>query len=271
VTDPLDDQSFDITVTTTATRHTLTRLSYGPYAWFALLICGLPALLFVTITPGRRMRRRLTSWFARLYFRVIGSPVGVEGAANMPAGACIVIANHASYLDGIILTAALPPNFTFVIKREMANFPFAGFFLRRIGSEFVDRASDAHKKRTARRLFKAARSGDALAFFPEGTFRPEPGLRQFKPGAFRAAWQGKVPLVPIAIYGARAKLPAEVWLPAPGPLMISIGKSISPEDHDSARTMLQATRASLLARLSEPDLDGESDIMDDSAQPGADP
>ena len=243
-------------MTTTATRRSLSRLSYGPFAWFALLACGFPALVLVTITPGRRMRRRLTRWFAQLFFRVIGSPIRVEHASNMPTGACVVVANHASYLDGIILTAALPPNFTFVIKREMADFPFAGFLLRRIGSEFVDRASDAHKKRTARRLFKAARSGDALAFFPEGTFRPEPGLRPFKPGAFRAAWQGRVPLVPIVIYGARAKLPAQVWLPAPGPLRISIGEPIDPAEHESARDLLHATRTSILARLGEPDLDG---------------
>lgn len=262
-------------MTNTATRHSLARLSYGPYAWLALLVCGIPALLFVTITPGRRMRRRLTRWFARLYFRVIGSPVRVMESANMPIGACIVVANHASYLDGIILTAALPPNFTFVIKREMAGFPFAGFFLRRIGSEFVDRASDAHKKRTARRLFKAARSGDALAFFPEGTFRAEPGLRPFKPGAFRAAWQSRVPLVPIVIYGAREKLPAEVWLPAPGPLRISIGEPIDPTVHDSARAMLRATRESILVRLGEPDLDGstldERNLRDDFARPGSGP
>ncbi len=242
-------------MTSTATRFSLARLSYGPYAWLALLACGLPALLLVTVTPGRRMRRRLTRWFAKLFFWFIASPVRVTEAANMPVGACVVVANHASYLDGIILTAALPPNFTFVIKREMAAFPFAGFLLHRIGSEFVDRASDAHRKRTARRLFRAARSGDALAFFPEGTFRAKPGLRPFKPGAFRTARQGRMPLVPIVIYGAREKLPAEIWLPAPGPLRISIGEPIDPAHHDSARDLLRATRASILARLGEPDLD----------------
>ena len=262
-------------MTTTANRRTLARLSYGPYAWLALLVCGIPALIFVTITPGRRTRRRLTGWFAKLFFWVIGSPVRVENAGNMPAGACVVVANHASYLDGIILTAALPPNFTFVIKREMADFPFAGFLLRRIGSEFVDRASDTHRKRTARRLFRKARSGDALAFFPEGTFRQEPGLRPFKPGAFRTAWKGQLPIVPIVIYGARQKLPAQVWFPAPGALAINIGKPIEPQDHDSALAMLRATRASLLERLDEPDLDGaisaESDATGGSERPGSGP
>ena len=166
----------------------------------------------------------------------------------------MVIANHASYLDGIILTAGLPPNFTFVIKREMANFPFAGFFLRRIGSEFIDRADDGHRKKTTRRLFKAARSGDALAFFPEGTFRAEPGLRPFKPGAFRAAWKSRLPLVPVVIRGARQKLPAETWLPGLGGLAIDICEPIDPGSYESAKELMDAARRVLLGQLGEPDL-----------------
>lgn len=230
------------------------RGGYGLYSWLALLLCGAPALVLVTVVPGRATRRRLTHWFAKLFFYAIGSPVRVAGAAHMPRDACVVIANHASYLDGIVLTAALPPNFTFVIKREMAYFPFAGFFLRRIGSEFVDRADDVHRKATTRRLFKAARSGDALAFFPEGTFRAEPGLRPFKPGAFRAAWKSRLALVPVVIRGARGKLPAETWLPRPGRLAIDICEPLDPSAYDSAKSLMDAARSTLLEQLGEPDL-----------------
>jgi len=241
-------------VAPTALPRILLRGSYGLYAWLALLICGTPALVMVTVAPGRELRRRLTRWFAKLFFYSIGSPIGIAGSQHMPRQACVVIANHASYLDGIILTAALPPNFTFVIKREMARFPFAGFLLRRIGSEFVDRVDEAHRKQTTRRLFKAARSGDALAFFPEGTFRAEPGLRGFKSGAFRAAWKNKLPVVPVVIRGARRKLPAEVWLPTPGPLDIHICEPLSSDTYDSAHGLMLAARRALLEKLDEPDL-----------------
>lgn len=230
-------------------------VGYGLYAWGAFVICGLPALVLGTIVPGRSLRRRLTHWIAKLFFLAIASPIRVLGRARMPAGACVVVANHASYLDGIILTAALPPNFTFVIKREMAHFPLAGFLLRRIGSEFVDRVDHNHRKRTTRRLFKAARSGDALAFFPEGTFTLEPGLRPFKNGAFRLARQSRLALVPIVIRGARAKLPAESWLPLPGALEIEICEPIDPGAHESAADLIAATRRALLEKLGEPDLD----------------
>jgi len=266
-TRPRPAAAFDITVTDAAARGKLPRLIYGPYSWLALLIFGAPALVLVTIVPGRLRRRRIARWFARLFFLAIGSPVGVEGEAQLPPGACVVVANHASYLDGIVLTAALPPNFTFVIKHEMAVFPFAGFLLRRIGSEFIDRSNDGRKQSAARRLFRAARAGDALAFFPEGTFTNSPGLRPFKPGAFRAAWQGRLPIVPVAVYGARDKLPAEVWLPAPGPLAIRICGPIDPADHESAAAMMAAVRHALLAELDEPDLGDPTAPVVSSAPP----
>lgn len=238
----------------TATNRSARQIAYGIYAWSALILASIPVLLLLVVTPGREARRRLTRWFARAFFLSIGSAIRVEGARTLPECPCVVVANHSSYLDGMILTAALPARFTFVIKHEMAGFPFAGFLLRRIGSEFVHRENEPQKNRVTRRLFKAAKLGDALAFFPEGTFTPMPGLRRFQPGAFRTAWRADLPVVPVVIFGARAKLPAEAWLPAPGPLSIAIGEPINSYEHASAGSLLAASRGAILARLDEPDL-----------------
>lgn len=239
-------------------------IAYGIYAWSALLVTVIPALLLLAVTPGRGARRRVTRWFARAFFVSIGSPISVDGATFLPEGPCIVVANHSSYLDGMILTAALPPRFTFVIKQEMVSFPFAGFLLRRIGSEFVTREDGRQKDRVTRRLFKAAESGDALAFFPEGTFVATPGLRRFQPGAFSMAWRARLPVVPVVIFGSRAKLPANVWLPVPGPLSVSVGEPIDPDQPDaSAGSLLTASRQAMLARLDEPDL-AETGLSADS-------
>ena len=167
---------------------------------------------------------------------------------------CVVVANHASYLDGIILTAALPGGFTYLIKREMASIPIAGFVLRRLGSAFVNREDMLERKRIARMLVGLARRGDALGFFPEGTFDASPGLKPFHPGAFSAAARAELPVVPIVIQGSRRKLPSKRLLAAPGPLRVRICEPLDAARYESARDLMQAARSAMLEHLDEPDL-----------------
>jgi 1-acyl-sn-glycerol-3-phosphate acyltransferase len=227
---------------------------YGVYAWLALLIVVTPVAVAFLVTPGVARRRRLARSAAKAFFAAIGSPVRVAGLDHLE-DSCVVVANHASYLDGIILSAALPPKFSFLIKHQMAAVPVAGFVLRRLGSQFVDRDSAGHRHRTARRLLAAASDGQAFVVFPEGTFDRRPGLRRFQRGAFLAAWRGQSTVVPAVIRGARRKLPEAAWLPAPGPLEVTICAPLPARAYPDATALLAATRVALLAELGEPDLD----------------
>jgi 1-acyl-sn-glycerol-3-phosphate acyltransferase len=174
----------------------------------------------------------------------------------LPAGHCIVVANHASYLDGLILQAFLPPRFSYVIKGELQNVPIVHFLLRRIGAKFVERFVAAGSARDARTLLRAAAAGESLAFFPEGTFIREPGLGRFRPGAFAAAIKGGLPVVPLAIIGSRDILPGGTMLPKRGPLQVSILDPILPADASfaSSAALADAARHRLLGAIGEPDL-----------------
>jgi 1-acyl-sn-glycerol-3-phosphate acyltransferase len=233
---------------------TLLRALYGIYSWIALLVIIVPTSVLLAVAPRLEQRRRIARRGARIFFRSIGSPVKVEGDPVAMHYPCVVVANHASYLDGIILTAALPAGFTYLIKREMASVPIAGFVLRRLGSAFVDREDLLDRKRIARSLLGLAKNGDALGFFPEGTFDASPGLKPFQLGAFSAASRANLPVVPIVIYGARHKLPARQLLPAPGGLRVRICEPINSTQHESARALMQAVRRTMLVHLDEPDL-----------------
>jgi len=245
---------FDITVSGAAWLGRCLNVLYGVYAWLALLVIAIPVAVAFLVTPGVSRRRRLAHWAAKAFLAAIGSRVHVTGLKFLEAGPCVVVANHASYLDGIILTAALPPRFSFLVKHEMAAVPIAGFVLRRLGSEFVDRENAGHRHRTARRLLAGTSNGDAFVVFPEGTFDRPIGLRRFQRGAFLAAWRGKSAVVPAVIRGARRKLPAAAWLPAPGPLAVTISAPLPARAYPDAMALLAATRAALLAHLEEPDL-----------------
>lgn len=239
----------------TATSPLPVRLVYGVYAWLVLVAITLPVALGCVVLPGLGRRRALARAGAATVLRLIGSRAEVRGSLALAGDASVVVANHQSYLDGIILCAVLPPRFTFLIKREMVRVPVAGFLLARIGSEFVDRGDTDQRKNSARRLVQAARRGQALAVFPEGTFDGRPGLKPFLPGAFRTARIARLPVVPVVIRGARRKLPDSAWLPRPGPLTVDICDPIRPETHGDEISLMQATRAAILERLGEPDLD----------------
>jgi 1-acyl-sn-glycerol-3-phosphate acyltransferase len=193
---------------------------------------------------------------------MIGSRVRVAGNSVEPHYPCVVVANHASYLDGIILTAVLPAGFTYLIKNQMSRVPIASFILRRLGSAFVDRDDRHDRNRTARALHSLASRGSALGFFPEGTFDKSPGLKAFHLGAFSAAARAKLPVVPVVIYGSRWKLPSGRLLPRPGPLRVRICDPVQPPATSaSARALMAETRRAMLAHLDEPDLAPEPAYM----------
>ncbi len=232
------------------------RYLYGYYAWFAFTCCAGSAALMAFLLPGLNRRRGAAGRCARAFFRLAGIRTEVRGLERLPQGHCVVVANHSSYLDGVILQAFLPPRFSYVIKSEMRNVPIAHFFLRRIGSRFVERFEAGASARDARRLLRAADNGESLAFFPEGTFLGQPGLGKFHSGAFATAIKGAAPLVPVVIHGSRAILPTGAMLPRRGDLGIDILDPVTPDHPSFARhkSLAKHARQQILEVLDEPDL-----------------
>jgi 1-acyl-sn-glycerol-3-phosphate acyltransferase len=218
--------------------------------FFLLLVIAAVAALVV---PRLAWRRSLTHRLARVALVILGLRVTATGLENLPEGSCVVAANHSSYLDGVVLTAILPPRFSFVIKREAADMPIVGLLLRRIGSEFVDRNDHGGRQRGARRVIKRAEQGHSLVFFPEGTFDEHAGLKRFHVGAFIAAVRGGMPVVPTVIHGARRAMPSKAPLVRPGRIVVEFLAPL-PADGGKPEALRVAARQRILERLDEPDL-----------------
>ena len=184
-------------------------------------------------------------------------PLRVEGLERIERDTpCVIIANHASYLDGLVLSFVLPGIPAFIVKRELAGNFFARLFLQRIGCQFVERFDARRGIEDTRRLQHLARSGQTLVFFPEGTFVRAPGLKPFRMGAFLVAVEAGLPLVPVAITGTRHILPADVWRPRRGRVTVHIGEPIPPAGGDwaAAVKLRDGARAQMLLHTGEPDL-----------------
>jgi 1-acyl-sn-glycerol-3-phosphate acyltransferase len=237
----------------------LLALPYTLYAVMLFFAVACVALLVILPLPSLRWRRVVVRRAARIGLAVTGIRFKLRHADRLPTDTCVVVANHASYLDGVVLKAALPARFGFVIKREMNNVPLAGLLLRRIGAQFVDRGKGHRGARDARRVLKVASSGASLVFFPEGTFEHEPGLLRFHSGAFVTAVRNGYPVVPMVIRGTRKILPPHFLWPRPGTIELEFLPPL-PAQHDGAEADAAAlrdlARRAILVRLGEPDRAG---------------
>ena len=232
------------------------KILWGLWAWLCFALGCIFCLLVALIVPGVHRRQRLVTLAAKMAFVLAGIKVTVRGMDHLPPDSCVVVANHASYIDGILLKGYLPARFGFVIKGEMRDIPVVHFLLRRSGSKFVERKESAGSSRDARHLVKAALEGESLGFFPEGTFILEPGIGRFRAGAFVAAVKGDMPVVPIAISGTREMMPSGRYLPKQAELVVDILPAIAPGDENfsSAKRLGETARQRILAALNEPDL-----------------
>jgi 1-acyl-sn-glycerol-3-phosphate acyltransferase len=182
-------------------------LPYVAYCLVSFTVLGLAVLAINLFLPSLRRRRVVAGTVGRVFLWLTGIPFTVQGLERLPKTPCVVVANHASYIDAIAIVAALPPEFAFVIKKEMMRAPLAGLLLRRLGSQFVERF-DRHKGATdARRVLKLAATGQSLMFFPEGTFDETRQIGKFLGGAFTIAARAEMPVAAIAIHGTRAVMP----------------------------------------------------------------
>ena len=195
-----------------------------------LVFCLLAPLTWLltasTSTPAQAWR--VCHAAARLLFRCTGTRFEVRDLERLPIGPCVLVSNHGSYLDGVILVAALPRPFVFVAKRELQGQLIARVFLTRLGATFVERFDASRSVADATRLADAVAQGRSLAVFPEGTFVASPGLLPFHLGAFLAAARAGVPVVPVALCGNREMLPAGHWWPRRAPLQVSVCEPLRP-------------------------------------------
>jgi 1-acyl-sn-glycerol-3-phosphate acyltransferase len=199
--------------------------------WLAvLLLLTLPPLwLAVAVLPRGRRPDRLVRRWARAVLAASGCRLRVTGAEKLRAtGAAVLAANHASYVDSVVLMAALPSDFRFVVKRRLLRYPVIGAVIRRAGHLPVEKVDLAHQLAGADEMREALREGHSLLVFPEGTFLAEPVLLPFRLGAFRAAVAARRPVVPVAIRGTRAVLPAYAHLARRHPIEVTVGTPLWP-------------------------------------------
>lgn len=226
-------------------------LFYAGY-FSAMLICG---VLFLPVAPllplGERYRLlNLYNHFIIAWFRITcGVRYTIQGREHLPAGPCVILANHQCEWETIFLQLLKPPVCT-VLKRELLNIPLFGWGLRLLKPIALDRSKPARAmKQVLIQGKERLEEGLSVLIFPEGT-RVAPGQRRRynKSGAVIACRAG-VPVLPVA-HNAGERWPGRHWVKNGGSLSVVVGEPIatsgrSPED------VLAEVEAWIEARLAE--------------------
>ena len=176
---------------------------------------------------------------AKTMFRVLDMKIDIEGAEHIPAtGGAVLASNHVSYLDFIFCGLGAQPAkrlVRFMAKKSVFDHKVSGPLMRGMRHIPVDRDAGAASFREAATALK---NGEVVGVFPEATISESFTVKEMKSGAVRLARSGKVPLIPMVVWG-----PHRLWTKGRPkeltkrhvPVLIKIGeaieitKGISPE------------------------------------------
>lgn len=230
----------------------ITRFAYGCYAWtifgLVLLACGGLAILVRRPPLGRR----IVAAGARFLFRIAAMPLTANGLERLPAGRHVLLVNHTSFLDAIVLTALLPPRpgYVFAVRQQFRSQRLLCPLLRSLGTVVLRRPGGGNDHRNVALMISALRQEANLAIFPEGMFAREPGIRAFHDGAFYVAARVRVPLTVAVLRGTRAAMPLGTWTPRRTTITLEIGptwrsRSLLPEDIAAVRDAAHAAMVAL--------------------------
>ena len=206
-----------------------------------------------TDTVERIVAENIPRW-SRGVLNVTGVQLVVEGLENIPKDTpCVFVGNHRSYYDIPLLLAGLDAPHGILAKEELGKIPLLNRWMKLLGCVFVKRDDVRASVKALNDATAIVQSGRSFIIFPEGTRYKgeEGGAGEFKNGAFRIAVKTGVPVVPVAISGARALFEAHGNRAVPGPVRIRVLPPIRTAGMSKAeqKQLPDAVRQTILAQL----------------------
>jgi 1-acyl-sn-glycerol-3-phosphate acyltransferase len=202
------------------------------------IVVVLPWLILWTVLTGSPERMYAMSMKAvRVGNRIAGMRVKVEGIENVPPGACVFVANHASNVDPLAMFPVVPQRLGVLIKKELLNIPILSAGMRRAHFVPVDRGDREAAAASVDIAVRYLKEGVSFAIYAEGTRSPEGRLRPFKRGGFSMAIAAGVPVVPVSISGTQRILPKNAFSLHPGEVTVHFSPAIDAAAYSPDRRM----------------------------------
>ena len=235
------------------------------YSVGLIAICGLVTVSLIAVAAicapldsKGRIHQGLFRFWARAILRICRVRVDVVGTASVDTQRnYVVVSNHASLVDAVILIAHLPVPVRFLSKDDLFRIPIIGTYMRTTGHIPIRRGNARSTLRSLREAATVLRSSQmSILVFPEGT-RSDSGLLDFKDGAALLAIQSQLPVLPVGLIGTHLIAPPRSFLLYSGYSILNIGLPLESNAFPSidCRQALTSVLHSEVARLCCPTSD----------------
>ena len=233
---------------------------YQLYKWLFLLpfflinsvFFGIVAVIISLLTSQKTGNFQAGVMWANLNCFLTPVIVKVKGRENIdPNQSYIIVVNHQSAYDIIVLNARLGIDFKWVMKKEIKKIPGIGFGSQALGHIFIDRTSTKAAIETINSIKSKIKDGTSLVIFPEGTRSRTLEMLPFKKGAFWFAFDLNLSILPVTINGTREILPSGTMNLLPGKAEIIIHPAININDYskDTMPDLIEKTRDMIISGM----------------------
>lgn len=158
----------------------------------------LPIYFFLFVSPHRARKTLIleVSFYSKIMLRILGINVSFKGG-EFPEENCLIVSNHLSYLDVIVLASKIPT--AFVTSKEIKKTPFLGEIVKLAGCLFVDRKNRSNLKEEISELKEGLLNGLNVTVFPEATSTNGDEVLRFRRPLFEAAKESNKNILPLTI------------------------------------------------------------------------
>lgn len=216
-----------------------------PIAWLWTAIIAIVVTLLTWLGAGAWADKYVARLWGRFILWITPVRIKIHNQHLIQRNqSYVIVANHQSIYDILVVYGYLPLVFKWVMKIELRKTPFIGFTCHLMGHIFVDRKNRQSAVKTMQQAGDKLTGGTSVFFFPEGTRNNGEGLLPFKKGAFKMAESLSLPILPLTIKGADKVMPAKRIRIIPGTIELIFHAPISPDDTKqlSCETLIKQVR-----------------------------
>ena len=224
----------------------------GFWASIATIILGIPIMVAGLLSRTGNLAFSISKLWAYAMLAVSFVRSEIKNKDKILKGTSyIIISNHQSLCDIIVLVTTLGIQYRWIIKKEILKIPIFGYALYASRNIFIDRSNTASAIESINKGFDRLPKGVSVMVFAEGTRSPDGQIHEFKKGGFITAVTRKIPILPITVNGSRRVLPKGSLTLKPGKIQVVIGDPIDTSGYttDTVQKLIDKTRQVVIANF----------------------